>query len=145
MDKKIKISPKYGVNPTIPICFWCGKEKNEIALLGRIRKGTDSDMEAPKNAVLDYEPCDACKEQFDQGVQVIECSMSAPDGRMPVSKDEQENPVYPTGRFVILKAEAAEWIFCMDPDTMQPGKKLCMDKAAFTDMFENFIEKEEIQ
>lgn len=30
----IKLSPKYGVNPTIPVCFWCGKEKNEIALMG---------------------------------------------------------------------------------------------------------------
>lgn len=34
----IELSPKYGVNPTIPVCFWCGKEKNEIALMGRVRK-----------------------------------------------------------------------------------------------------------
>lgn len=32
----VKISPKYGVNPTIPCCFFCGKPKNEIALLGKI-------------------------------------------------------------------------------------------------------------
>lgn len=30
----IKVSPKYGVNPTIPVCFFCGKPKNEIALMG---------------------------------------------------------------------------------------------------------------
>ena len=33
----IKISPKYGVNPTIPVCFWCGKQKNEIALMGHMK------------------------------------------------------------------------------------------------------------
>lgn len=54
----IEISPKHGLNPTIPVCFWCGKEKNEIALLGRIREKTKdrfgsntvvrgSDIEAP--------------------------------------------------------------------------------------------------
>ena len=27
----IKLSPKHGLNPTMPVCFWCGKEKNEVA------------------------------------------------------------------------------------------------------------------
>ena len=60
----ILLSPKHGLNPTIPICFWCGEEKNEIALMGRIgdaRKGED--FEAPMHAVLDYEPCDKCREK----------------------------------------------------------------------------------
>ena len=38
MSDSIKISPKHGVNPTIPRCFFCGKEKNMVALLGRIPK-----------------------------------------------------------------------------------------------------------
>lgn len=42
----VKISPKYGVNPTIPCCFFCGKPKNEIALLGKIG-GRGEDLEAP--------------------------------------------------------------------------------------------------
>ena len=37
MSKGIEISPKHGVNPTIPICFWFGEEKGEIVLLGRVR------------------------------------------------------------------------------------------------------------
>lgn len=56
MGKSIKISKKYGVNPTIPVCFFCGEQKNEVALLGHIgdyRKGED--IEAPRYAVLDYE------------------------------------------------------------------------------------------
>ena len=78
----IRLSPKYGLNPTIPVCFFCGKQKNEIALLGRIsnRKRVrtawggsseqvfDSDVEAPRNMILDYEPCDECKEKFKEGV-----------------------------------------------------------------------------
>ena len=59
MSKDIKISPKYGVNPTIPVCFFCGEPKNEIALMGKMK----GDIEAPKNMVLDYEPCEHCKEQ----------------------------------------------------------------------------------
>lgn len=49
----IKISPKHGVNPTIPVCFFCGKPKNEIALMGRM--GGKEDIEAPRNLVLDEE------------------------------------------------------------------------------------------
>ena len=36
--------------------FWCGKERGELALLGKL----PGDAEAPKNVVLDYEPCDCC-------------------------------------------------------------------------------------
>ena len=35
----IKLSPKHGLNPTIPVCFWCGEERNEVALLGHIGDG----------------------------------------------------------------------------------------------------------
>ena len=60
MSDSIKLSPKYGVNPTIPCCFFCGKEKNEIALLGKVGK-RDEDIEAPMHMVIDYEPCDECR------------------------------------------------------------------------------------
>ena len=36
MSRNIILSPKYGVNPTIPVCFWCGEQKPEIALMGRV-------------------------------------------------------------------------------------------------------------
>ena len=48
MSKGIQVSPKHGLNPTIPVCFWCGKERGEVALLGRL----PGDAEAPKNVVL---------------------------------------------------------------------------------------------
>lgn len=46
---------EFGLNPTIPACFICGKDRNEIALLGDNYK-----KEAPKNMVIDYVPCDEC-------------------------------------------------------------------------------------
>ena len=34
----IKLSPKHGLNPTIATCFYCGKDKNELILAGKINK-----------------------------------------------------------------------------------------------------------
>lgn len=103
MSNSIKLSENYGVNPTIPVCFFCGMPKNEIALLGHIgdkRKGED--FEAPHYVVLDYEPCDCCKDKFSQGVLFIEVTETQPnDNRPPISKG-----VYPTGRHVVVKREA---------------------------------------
>lgn len=65
-----------------------------------IRKGED--FEAPHYVVLDYEPCDCCKDKFSQGVLFIEVTETQPnDNRPPISKG-----VYPTGRHVVVKREA---------------------------------------
>lgn len=68
MNDSIKLSKKHGVNPTIPICFFCGNEKNEIALLGEL----PNDAEAPKHTIINYEPCDTCKEIMNKGITVME-------------------------------------------------------------------------
>ena len=97
----IKVSKKYGVNPTIPVCFFCGEEKNEIALLGKItNKQTKEEIEAPMRMVLDYEPCDKCKEAWSQGVAIIEVTQKDL-GRPNIAPNAQ-----PTGRVVVLKPEA---------------------------------------
>ena len=58
MTKKgVRISPKHGLNPCIPVCVFCGEEKNEVAILGMLK----NDKEAPRNVILDYEPCEKCK------------------------------------------------------------------------------------
>ena len=58
----IKLSPKHGLNPTIPVCFWCGEERNEVALLGHIGDGRKlEEFEAPMHMVIDYEPCEKCR------------------------------------------------------------------------------------
>lgn len=61
MSRSIRISEKHGANPTIPICFFCGEDKNEVALLGKL----SGDKEAPMRMWIngDYEPCDECKKK----------------------------------------------------------------------------------
>ena len=104
----IKLSPRYGVNPTIPVCFWCGKERGEIALMGHIGDGRKhEDFEAPKHMVIDFEPCEECKKNMELGFTIME----ATDTPNSVSKIEMQSGVYPTGRFVVLKTDVAHRIF----------------------------------
>ena len=65
MANSIPLSPKHGLNPTIPVCAWCGEPKNEIALMGRIKTDVrGEDPQAPMHCVLDYEPCEHCQEEY---------------------------------------------------------------------------------
>ena len=126
MSKGIKISPKYGVNPTIPVCFWCGKQKNEIALMGRM---TD-DIEAPKNMVLDYVPCEECQNHMAMGVAVLEASDHPnTEGQPPMQKG-----VYPTSRFVVITTECADRVFNAYAPWSE-GKKVFVD----SDVFSHFL------
>ena len=129
MSNSIKLSPKHGVNPTIPVCFFCGEEKNEIALLGRIGDGRKhEDFEAPMRMVLDYEPCDKCKEQWSKGVAIIEVTQTPlSDGRPPIQKD-----LYPTGRHVVIKPEA--WSRATDQEWVA-GQRCLVEDSAFDQMF----------
>lgn len=126
MSNSIKLSPKHGLNPCIPVCFFCGKEKNEIALLGQIgdcRKGED--FEAPMKAVLDFVPCEECQKKFAQGVLLIEVTNSPEYIGMPI----QEN-AYPTGRYVVVKPEALNGDF-------KAGSKALVHRKDFIAMFGN--------
>lgn len=127
-DKGIKLSPKYGVNPTIPICAWCGKEKNEIVLMGRLgdgRKGED--FEAPKNVLLDYEPCDECRKKWSLGVCLIAVTETPnAEGQPPMP-----NGVYPTGSWSVIKREAFERIF----EEEAPKTAVCIDAEWYEQMF----------
>lgn len=97
----IKLSPKYGVNPSIPVCFFCGQEKQEIVMFGRIgdgRKGED--IEAPRSAIIDYEPCDCCKTNMEKGITLIGVTTKQPaDDRPMISKN---HGVYPTGKWCVV-------------------------------------------
>lgn len=107
MSKGIRISPKHGLNPTIPVCFWCGKEKNEIALMGVVRSGNDEDFKMPMYAVVDYEPCEECARNMELGFTVIEATR----GPNAVTNMEIQKGIYPTGRFVVISQGAAELLF----------------------------------
>lgn len=134
MSNSIKISPKHGVNPTIPVCFYCGEPKNEIALLGKIG-GRGEDLEAPKHLVIDYEPCDKCKEMWQQGVPLVEAVSSyyIKDNRPPIQEDKATGTLlYPTGRCVVLKIEAARRLFNIPESQIGLGKVLLIDREVFS-------------
>ena len=122
----IKVSPKYGLNPTIPVCFWCGKQKNEIALMGHMK----GDIEAPKNMVLDYVPCEECQNHMAMGVAVLEASDHPnTEGQPPMQKG-----VYPTSRFVVVTTECADRVFNAYAPWSE-GKKVFVD----SDVFSHFL------
>lgn len=67
---------KKGLNPTIPLCHYCGKPKNMIMLTGLAgekwaTKNGHSDGEMPMHVYVedDVEPCDECKKK---GIALIE-------------------------------------------------------------------------
>lgn len=120
MSKGIKLSPKHGVNPCIPTCFFCGKDRNEIVLFGKIGR---EDKEAPMKAIVDYEPCEECQKKFAEGVLLIEVTQSPEYIGMPIAEN-----AYPTGRYVVVKPEALNGDF-------KPGSRALVHRHDFIAMF----------
>ena len=87
----IRLHPKYGVNPSLGVCFWCGKENGNILLLGY-----NKNKEAPRRMVSDYEPCGECKAERAKGVVMIE--VNEPPGFLG-------HPT-PTGRWAVVSEQA---------------------------------------
>lgn len=129
MNKNILLSPRYGANPTIPLCFWCGKERMEVALLGRIHNSECDDLEAPRHMVIDYEPCEECKNNMSLGFTVIEAT-TTPNS---VTNMEIQKGVYPTGRAMIITTEAAHRVF---KNLAHDISKAFVDVELFTQLFE---------
>ena len=116
----IILHQKYGLNATIPICFFCGKPKNEIVMLGAACK-----EEAPMNMCIDKEPCDECKKLTEQGILLIEVKDGA----------DRDNP-YKTGHIVVIKDEAFTRIF----DDKIPPRRIAFVEE--TIMIETGIKKQ---
>ena len=141
-NKGIRISEKHGVNPTIPICFWCGKEKNEIVLLGKLK----GDAEAPRSCVINYEPCDKCKEAWKEGILFIEASTYPCIDNMPPIQILGETEIFPTGRHVLMKEEPAKK-FIEDSlnideksrEVIYKKRQLLMQEEAFRVIFDEHI------
>lgn len=94
----IRLSEKHGVNPTIPVCYYCGKPRNEVALLGRLK----GDVEAPMHLCIDKVPCDECAGFMEQGVILISVANGPVTGH--------DNP-HRTGSFAVMRDEAIRRIF----------------------------------
>lgn len=88
MSNSILLHKKYGVNPTLTTCFYCGEETGEIALLGA---GYNS--EAPRHMCISVEPCPKCKEKYKDYVLLVEMNEDAGGKHQP------------TGRWLAIKKE----------------------------------------
>lgn len=100
----IKLSAKHGVNPSLEVCFWCGKDVG-VALLGKLK----GDAEAPKRIVLGLQPCDDCKRKFAEGIRIVEVSEDGSmygDNPAFAIKAAGGMTVYPTGRWALMPPEA---------------------------------------
>ena len=82
------------LNPTIPLCPYCGKSKNEIILTGYegekwARKNGHPDGQMPKYIRLegDIEPCDECKKKRIALVEVNP-ETKEPSGTLHLVKEE---------------------------------------------------------
>ena len=106
MGGSIPVSPKHGVNPSLTVCFFCG-EATGIALMGRLK----GDVEAPQYVLTDYEPCDKCKKMFAQGSLLLEVDTYPHINGQPAIQQQENQKLYPTGRFKVIKKEACERIF----------------------------------
>ena len=121
----IRLSKKHGLNPTLGVCFFCGEDTGELALLGALK----GDAEAPKRMVLNYTPCEKCKEMWQKGVPVIEATLND-NGNPPISKTP-DGEAYPTGRMCVILKEAAERIGI--PADL--GKPVLVDEEVYSTRF----------
>ena len=96
MSNSIRLSEKHGVNPAIPLCFFCLKPKNEIILAGKMRDREFSDREAPQHAVWDTHPCDECQGWMEKGIILI----SVDDSK----STDHKNP-YRSGGWCVVKED----------------------------------------
>jgi len=125
-EKGIEISKKYGANPSIQKCFWCGEDKG-VVLFGRIRNKNNKDAEAPKHVITDYELCDKCKEYVGDNLMVIEVTDIPNETTNVPVKGDGANEYYPTGRWLCLKGKSK---------VVENGKVL-----AHPELFEEIIKK----
>ena len=88
----IQLHPTLGVNPKLCVCFYCGKETGEIALLGRYNP---KEVQDTWFIVTNKHPCAWCKDNMVKGIVCIEAN-------------ETLTGPQPTGAYAVLKVEAVE-------------------------------------
>jgi len=105
----ILLHKKYGLNPTIYNCFFCG-EAIGLLLPGskttKFKKAGLADADGKmKSSIgcIDKEPCDKCKEYMKQGVILISIDEKK-------SQNDFENP-YRTGGWCVVKDDYIKRVF----------------------------------
>jgi hypothetical protein len=133
MTKGTPISPKHGLNPSMLMCVWCGKEKG-IAILGRL----PDDAEAPRKIYGDIDPCDSCKEEMAQGISIIAVTSHPPKNGMPPLTNNP-HPLYMTGSWCVVKEEFLDAASIPDADKkdIREQRAMIVDAHVFDDIMRN--------
>ena len=97
----MRVHKDYGLNQTIPTCFFCGEAKNEVVLLGAAFKG-----EAPLQMVIDAEPCEACREKFALGITLFGVEVHEPGRTVQLAAPMNASGL--TGSFVVVSDDFFE-------------------------------------
>lgn len=129
-EKGIRVSEKYGLNPSLTVCFWCG-ESTGIALCGRLK----GDVEAPKEVFGGYDLCNKCKEKLGDGVAIIEVNSTPYTENQPPI----QGTLYPSGRMIGLSQEVIRDMI-KDDDIVKGAikhKKLFVDVQIFSCLIGN--------
>jgi hypothetical protein len=120
----ISLHPKYGVNPTVGVCFWCGKDDGTVGLLG-----FNKNKEAKHRTILTMDPCPTCRANMALGITVFEAvAFPQHEGHPEVAPG-----VYPTGRWCVVKRESGVWEHITEPvrsQVLRMGKTF-MEPDAF--------------
>lgn len=111
--KALNLHPKFGVNPTIDTCFWCGNSKG-VALMGNNYRPHDKPEEAPQQLVLDYNECPNCATEWARGTAIIEVSPQPLHNGQGAISHQGDVQYYPTGRVCIVTSSWA--IEALDTD-----------------------------
>ena len=118
----IKVSEKYGINPSVDTCFICGKETNVVLLGTSYKDENGKTTEAPRK-VCTGQLCDDCQKVIDEGGIFF----------IAIKGGESGNNPWRTGQIGALKEEAVQRMF---PDF--PYKKInYIEETAYKQIFEN--------
>lgn len=118
----IRISEKFGVNPSVDTCFICGKETSVVLFGTAYKDKNGKTAEAPRN-VCTGDICDNCKQIIEEGGIFF----------IGVKDGESGNNPYRIGKYAAVKEEAVKRMF---PDF--PYKKInYIEETAYNQIFKN--------
>lgn len=118
----IKVSEKYGVNPSVDTCFICGKETNVVLFGASYKDKNGKTAEAPRR-VCTGQLCDNCQKVINEGGIFF----------IAVKDGESGNNPWRTGQITAIKEEAVQRIF-----TDFPYKKInYIEESAYKQIFES--------
>lgn len=101
----MRLSKKYGVNPSITICPVCNKEM-DVALLGYLK----GDVEAPK-CIKSEELCNECKTKYTTIIEIDSVNSKKATGRRAFVGNEYINQEYVKNGITLMVKDDFDKLF----------------------------------